>query len=243
MARGGENHGSISCFTCQNRDRTEWCALSPDELKRFDRAKTVRDFAPGEPIYHQGDPSHGVYCIESGLVGLRKIGADGSSTLLGLGFPTNTLGYRALLAGEEHLAGAEALKPTTLCFIEAGTVRDLLDHNPALGVQFLERAARELGEAEEKYYQSVTLNVRQRLIHLLLILRERYGSGQRNGGVTLELPLARQDIAAMIGTRPETLARTLKKMEEDGVAKFKGRRVDIPDAGKLLGEIEGDAWL
>lgn len=242
MTRSCAPHKQTDCFTCQHRDRTEWCALSEDELRQFNDSKRSRAYLPGETIYHQGDACDGVYCIESGMVGIRKTGFDGSSTLLGLGFPTNTLGYRALLAGQDHIAGAEALKPSVLCFIEAKVVRDLLSVNPALGIQFLERAARDLGEAEEKFHQSVTLSVRARLAHLLVVLQDRYGSPGQDGAINLDLPLARQDIAAMIGTRPETLARTIRRMEEDGVARFAGRRVHVPRIENLIDEIESDTF-
>lgn len=234
---------NADCFTCQARDRSEWCALSQDELKRLDKAKTVREFLPGEVLYHQGDPCTGIHCFESGMVGIRKIDADGNSVLLGLVYPGDTLGYRALLVGSDYKASAEALKPTTICFIDGNTVRALLDDNPALGLQFLRSAARDVDDAEEKFLQSVTLSVRARFAHLLLVLRDRYAISSKDGTFSLELPLSRQDLAAMIGVRPETMSRTIRQFEDDGIAEFSGRVVRVPAISNLLVEIEPESYL
>jgi CRP-like cAMP-binding protein len=231
------------CFTCQSRDRSEWCALNDEELRLLDKAKVVREYRPGEVVFHQGEPSRGVHCFETGMVGIRTIDADGNSILFGLAYPGDTLGYRSFLVGEDHGASAEALKPSTICFVDSATVRTLLNHNPALGLQFLQTVARELGAAEERILQSATLNVRARFAHLLLVLRDRYATSGKDGTFALELPLARQDLAAMIGIRPETMSRAIKRLEEDGVAYFSGRSVQVPDVKRLLREIEPEGYM
>lgn len=229
-----------NCFTCQNRDSTEWCVLSPDELKRFNGSKITKEFLPGQVVFHEGDPVTGVYCIESGLIGFRKTDAEGNTTLIALANPGRTMGYRSYLAGEPHSTSAEAMKPSRICIISRSTVRDLLDHNPALGFQFLRTVSRDLGEAEEKFHQGVTLSVRARFVHLLLVLKERYSVVGEDGGLTIELPLSRQDLAAMIGTRPETLARTIRALENDGVAHFSGRILRVPKVSALFEDIDLD---
>ncbi|MEK7246301.1 MAG: cyclic nucleotide-binding domain-containing protein, partial [Pseudomonadota bacterium] len=95
-----------SCFSCQTRPRTEWCALSEIDLKQINDSKIDREHAPGDVLYHQGDPCTGVFCLQSGLVGLRKVGADGNSVLVRLAQPGDTIGYRSFLAGEEHKLSA-----------------------------------------------------------------------------------------------------------------------------------------
>jgi hypothetical protein len=44
-------------------------------------------------------------------------------------------------------------------------------------------------------------------------------------------------MAAMVGTRPETISRTIRKMEQDGAADFDGRTVRIADPGRLLDDL------
>ncbi|MEX2449857.1 MAG: Crp/Fnr family transcriptional regulator [Rhodospirillales bacterium] len=232
-----------NCFTCQSRRRTEWCVLSEDELGVIDKAKKSRTLGPGEILFHQGDPCGGIHCIENGLIGARKLDADGNSILLGMAYPGDTLGYRFLLSGEDYQASAEALKPSTVCYIDQSAIRFLLEKNPALGLRFLQRAARDLNEAEDRFLQSVTLSVRARFAHLLLVLKKRYeenGVPRKTTEFSMDLPLSRQDMAALIGIRPETMSRTIRQFEEEGIARFSGRRVHVPHTEKLLGALETD---
>ena len=233
-----------NCFTCPNRERTEWCVLGDDELQRIVDVNKMREFLPGEALYHQGDPCHGVYCIHSGMVGIRKVDIDGNSVLLDLAHAGDTLGYRALLTGGEHQVGAEILKKGAVCFINKGTIRGLIERNPALGHRFLGRAIKDLEEAEDKFLESVTLSVRARFAHLLLVLKDRHAkAAEGDKELVLELPLTRQDMASMIGIRPETLSRTSRQFEEEGIAEFSGRTVSVPKVSNLLDEFEGGEYL
>ncbi len=232
-----------NCFSCPALDRTEWCVLSQAELRNIDKAKSTREYLPGDAIYHQGDPCSGVHCFASGMVGIRKVDADGNAILVRLAYPGDTLGYRSLLAGEEHRDSAEALKPSTICFIDRAVVRSLLDANPSLGLRFLTRATKDLIDAEERILQNATLSVRARFAHLLLVLKERYATNTEDGSVVLELPLSRQDLAAMIGIRPETMSRTIRQFEDDGIARFSGRIVQVTHVDSLLDEIEPENYV
>ncbi len=157
-----------------------------------------------------------------------------------LAYPGETLGYRSFLAGEDHADSAEVLKTSTVCFVDRGPIKRILEVNPALGLRFLQRAAKELGSADERILHGITLSVRARFAHLLLVLKDRYGMISEDGEFRLELPLSRQDLAAMIGTRPETMSRTIRQMEADGIARFSGRNVIVPTLDGLLDEIEPD---
>ncbi len=229
---------SINCFTCQNRARTEWSTLSDNELEMVDTGRTCREYLPGEVIFREGDPCKGVFCVESGLVGAWKTDAGGNEALLRLSHPGDTMGYRSFLSGEDHHNTAEAMEPSVLCFIPTARVRAVVDHNPSLGLRFLQHAARDLDEAEEKVLQNAALSVRARFAHLLLVLKDRYAVNDENGGLVMNLPLSRQDMAAMIGTRPESMSRAIRSLEKDNVAHFSGRRVHVPHVRSLLKELE-----
>jgi CRP-like cAMP-binding protein len=232
-------HGN--CFSCQVRPRTEWCALSDGDIKLIADAKLERDYAPGDVLYHQGDPCTGVYCIQSGLVGLRKVGADGNSVLVRLAQPGDTIGYRSFLAGEEHKMSAEVLKPGQICFIDRAVARKMLDVKPELGLRFLKHMAEDLDAAEDKFLQSTSFDIRARLAHLLLVLKDRFAAEEKDGALRMELPLSRQDMAAMIGVRPETMSRAIRKFEDDGIAHFSGRTVQVPDVSVLFDEIDAES--
>lgn len=189
-------------------------------------------------IYTQGEPCHSVFCVVSGIIALRKSDSDGNSILVRLVHAGQTLGYRDLFLDKVYTNTAEVLRPSIICRIPECAVRELMDHNPKLGRQFLIHSAADQESTEESLLQQITLPVRSRLIHLLLELKDRYGHQLVDGSIELSLPLTRQDIAALLGTRPETIARTIGNLNNDQVMNFNGRTVKIPNLQTLLDEIE-----
>lgn len=230
----------LDCFNCQMRTRSEWCVLSKEEISLLDESKVPKVHPPGSYIFMQGDLSTGIYCIESGTVAIRKADAQGNSILLRLAHPGQTIGYRDYFAGENHTSSAEALTPATVCYVSRESLSALMDHTPSLGLQFLTHLAKDLNTAEDAILQHSSLSVRTRLAHLLLTLKERYAGVDAEGTLVISLPMTRQDMAALLGTRPETIARTIHAMEDDMVATFSGRSVVIPNLENLLNEIEGN---
>jgi len=226
------------CFSGKFTEGTEWAVLSPEEIQLFNKNVTCKTYTAGETIFYEGDDCHGLYFVESGLVGVRKIDAEGSHVLLRLANPGDTLGYRPLLAGEPHRAGAEALQSSRVCFLPTKIMRRLLISNPELGAGFLKRTAKALGAADERFFESVTLTARIRFIHLLIILRERCGHIVEDGSLFLELPLTRRDIASMLGIRAESLSRLVHEIEAEGLIHFSGSQVTVANPDSLLEELD-----
>jgi CRP-like cAMP-binding protein len=80
--------------------------------------------------------------------------------------------------------------------------------------------------------------VRTQVAHLLLNLKDNYGSVGDDGEIELSLPMTWQDVSELIGARPETVSRAVHVLIDDGVIESVGRKVVIRDLDKLLDEIE-----
>lgn len=234
------NGRNTNCFACQSRTRSEWCELKDDDLALLNRAKTSNLYAPGQVIFYQGNPCLGIHCVEEGTVALRKTDGRGHSVISRLYHTGSTMGYLEYFAGDTYSGTAEALVPSRICFIDRAAVRRLLEHNPSLGFRFLRRLATDLRDAEQTKLDLVALPLRARLAHLLLVLKERFGEVDEQGILSIQLPISRQDIAALLGVRPESISRSIRQLEEDNVVRFHGRTVLVPDLDPLLDELEVD---
>ena len=229
---------SSSCFACAGRGDSEWCSLEGNDLNLLNQAKVANTYLPGQTIFYQGNACLGIFCVESGTVAIRKNDHNGNSVIVRLAHRGDTLGYRSYFAGQPYQANAEALVSARVCFVDKAAVRRLLEHNPSVGLAFLRKMAHNLEDAEQERLMAATLPVRARLAHLLLVMKDRFGKVEDNGDLTIDLPLSRQDIAAMLGARPETVARAVRSLEDSGTAKFKGRLVSVPDLDALMDALE-----
>jgi CRP/FNR family transcriptional regulator len=225
-----------SCLDCPGRERSDWRCLGRLDLAALDAAKTHHVYRPGEVIFYQGNPCAGMHCIEAGTVALRKTDAAGRVVIARLVHPQETLGCRTFFAGGPYASSAVAVTEVRVCLIERAALERLLETSPQLVRRFLRRMAQDLRAAEEEKLEVATLSVRARLVRLLVALCDRYGVEGADGAFSFELPLARQEIAALLGVRPESVARAVHALTAEGLATFAGRTVRIPDIALVLGE-------
>ena len=145
------------------------------------------------------------------------------------------MGYRALLSKAPHRNSAEALSPSVVCFIERSYVRRLLETNPQLGERFLQRCFSELDETEADYVKSMTLSLKARFLHILLMFYERLGY-REDGYDLVELPIQRVELASLVGARPESISRLLRNLEAEGLLQFDKRLVRFINMDAILRE-------
>ena len=163
-----------SSIECSNRHSTEWSVLDGCELACIDKAKRVLTFKPGETLYNQGEAGNGIYCIKSGLIGLRRVDVNGNSVLLRLSTAGCTVGYRTFLTKQPHANSAEVLTSSLVCYIARPQVEAMLKGNPRLGERFLQHFTDDAIATENDYVRSMTMGMKSRFLHLILVFYERF---------------------------------------------------------------------
>jgi len=232
--------GLTPCIDNRIRKDTVWACLTDEEVALFNRKVICRVFEPGETIFLEGDSCKGIYFIEGGLIGVRKSDRDGQSVLLRVAGDGDNLGYRPFLAKQPHRASAEVIEDAKVCFIDGPVVRTILHDNHELGLQFLERTAAALGDADERLYEISALNVDTRIVHLLILFHDKWGSHLADGSVTISLPISREDLASMIGAHPDSISRAIRQLENKGLLKFDGRSIRIDRFDHLADQLHAN---
>lgn len=225
------------CSECSHHCRSEWRDLTGDDLALFNKAKTVRRFEPGDVMFHQGSPFQGLHCIQSGLIGLRRVDEDGNSALLRLCNAGETVGYRALLNGDDHLNTAEVLVPSTVCILPRPAATRLLAGNSKISRRLLECCIRDISRIEADYARSLTKKMKPRLLHVLMIFYEQMGYRDQFDNSVLELPIQRQQLADLLGATPESISRLIKRLEREGLVRVQDRRVTFCSIDDVVAEI------
>jgi len=232
-----------NCMQCGILGRREWEGLDQAGLDRLNSAKVLRQYKKGDYIYHQGDENQGLWCLTQGMASLHAMDSNGKSVVVGLVPEGVTLGSRAFFAEEPHSTSAQAVTAINCCFIRREVISELINSYPGLARSFLRHISRGLREAHETILRGATMSLRGRLAHLMLLFEEKYGVGTTDGGRSFLLPLSRRDMAALLGTCPESLSRTIRKLQDDQLVKFNARKVNIPSVTKLMNEVESDRTL
>ena len=216
----------------------DWMNASEAERAQLARVAVSQRYEVGDTIYWEGDDVRGIHVVESGMFGLRKIDTEGHSVLLRLLFEGQPFGHDSVLAGREiQSTTAECISPGVVHFIAAKDFIAVLEKNPHLGIHLLRNAARELAHADARMFEAMVAPVHIRLANLLKSFKGRFAAPNTDGAIVLRLPFPKRAIAEMIGTRPETISRMIRKLERDGIANFKADGIHL-----LAEDMFADDW-
>lgn len=205
-----------------------WDRLDESERSIIGGAFSSKRYRAGQALYLQGDDCRGLYCIDSGLVGLRRSDENGNSALLRLAKSGDMLGYRSVLKNSLHRNSAEVLTEARVYFVGRGKMRWLMERSAAIRDYLFDQTFQDLDRTESCCAELLTCGLKQRLLTVLLELHDAYGGNTDDDQYRFDLPIQKKDLAALLGTSPAALSRVIGTLERDGEVSFRGRRISIP---------------
>lgn len=212
----------VLCARCMNWPISIWRFLSPEEYEEIVMAKHYRRFRRGEFLFREGEIPENLYCIYSGKVKVVKQDLQtGEEVIVRLAQEGDLVGYRAVLEGGRYRAGAVAITDVSVCTFPVREVREVVRKNLRISEEFLRILAEDLRRAETRLKAMATLTVRERILHTLLFLEGFFGVDDEG---FLVLPISRKELAQLVGTAPEVLARQMAVLELEGLIETEGAR-------------------
>ena len=212
-----------------------WALLSEREQEVLRAHVSAKQFQRNELIYREGDRSEYLMCVVSGRVKIYKEGICGRNQIMRLINPTQYFGYRAYFAGEPYVTEAAAFEPATVLYVPMEVIVTLIHNNSRLAFFFIRELATDLGASDERTVSLTQKHIRGRLAETLVFLIDKYG--YENDGATLNIYLAREDIASLSNMTTSNAIRTLSSFCREQIIESDGRKIKILDE-KLLRQID-----
>jgi CRP/FNR family transcriptional regulator, polysaccharide utilization system transcription regulator len=205
--------------------------LTREEKEELERHISLAHYKKNEFVFKEGDKPNGLMMLVNGKVKIYKEGVAGREQIIRMASPLGMIGYRALFAGENHIATAVAIEESMICTISTEFI-----HNTALkNIQFCQKIilklARELGFANSRTVALTQKHIRGRLAESLMLLKNKYGF--ENDGITLRVYLSREDIANLSNMTTSNAIRTLSTFANEKIISIDGRKIKILDASRL----------
>jgi CRP-like cAMP-binding protein len=175
---------------------------------RFAQAP-LRRVEAKELLFAEGDVVSHLYRIETGSIALFKVLNDGRRQIMGFAYAGDLIG---LGADREHVMNAQAVKPTRVRCLPAGSVRQAAAKDPALALKLYEALAGELAAMRDLLFTTGQRNALERVAGFLVALSRR---NDRRGDdpTSIQLPMTRTDIGDLLGLTIETVSRTFTKLK------------------------------
>ncbi len=175
-------------------------------------------FQPRTYVFHQGTDVEAVFLLTRGSLVLERIDEDGRMAMFGLQKAGGTLlAWQDLLDGAVHRNSGQTLTACDLVVVTRDKFETALRENEGLLLALMRQAASQANSYEEHIFRLSTLDVPERLYWTLFSLA---GSPEDNESVEVNTPLMKRDLAALVGTSPETISRSLRRLEKMKVAEF-----------------------
>ncbi len=213
-----------------------FAGVSEATLQSIGGALRQRRFRRGETIFHAGDPGDALYLVTSGKVKITIPPDDGSepvilTTIDAGGF----FGALALLDGAQRSATAVALDAVEASLLRRDTFDRLLDTEPELRRAMLATLAGEIRRLTAQVEDLHFLDLPGRLAaHLLRVIAPDAGPlDTPSGEHRLAWPYTQGELAGMIGASRQSVNRLLADFVADGLLRFEGEELIIPDAARL----------
>jgi CRP/FNR family transcriptional regulator len=188
--------------------------------------------ARSEVLFVAGDEARGLYVIVEGAVRAFRESLDGREQVIHVERAGATIAEVPVFDDRSYPSTVAAEEDSTLLFIDKRDVRRLCLDHPEIALAALKVLAGRLRSCAELVEVLSLHEVDQRLARLLLA--EAQARGRRTeAGITVELILTNQQIAARIGTVREVVSRALTRLQQNGLINLEGRRVIIPDETAL----------
>lgn len=179
----------------------------------------------GETLFREGSEGERFFLLVSGRIRLHKTRPDGEEVVIKILTPGETFGEVVLFESPRYPVTATALDESSLLAVARREIKELLGE-ASFREDFIAMLMRKQRYLAQRIGLLSTESVESRFFHFI---REQFGAG-----ATLEVTLAKKEIAAAIGVTPETLSRLIARLARRRAIVWKGRTLRLlkpPTAG------------
>lgn len=193
-----------------------------------------RRYRRDEVIFHTDDPGDALFIVVSGSVKILLAADDGTEpAILTTVGPGGFFGELALLDGAPRSATAVALDGVEALVLRREAFDRLVDSERGLRRALLYSLAGEIRRLTAQVEDLHFLDLPGRLARHLL--RELGGDGEGTAEARLPWPYTQGELAGMIGGSRQSVNRLLADFVAQGLLRFEGDELVIPDPRRLAG--------
>lgn len=196
----------------------EMCALGSE-----------RTFAQSEHLLRWDDHARGgkLLAIRHGVCKVVNSTGDGRESMVAVRGPGEVVGELSALMGTHRSASVVALTPIRAMVIQLASFDRWLDTEVGAGRHLATMLAERIAETTRP---GITAHqrVESRLADRVLVLRDRFGVGER-----IAAPLTHDDFAAWIGATRSVTTRAFGALRDSGCLDFGRGWIEVLDSSRL----------
>lgn len=181
----------------------------------------------GQLVFSEGDAAQTFFIVLSGKIQIYKISREGKEMILHLFGPGELFAEVPIFSEiPTYPANALCVQNAEVLQVEGEGFRQLVSQYPDMALNMLGVFAQRLHKFSELIEDLSLRTVESRLAKYLLSVSE-------NSPDKAVINIHKKTLASILGTIPETLSRTFKKLSTDGLVKMEGHRIHLLNRSAL----------
>jgi len=204
--------------------------MSTAELEELTAFTTAKSLTKGEYLFREGDLARGFYVVQNGAVNVHRVNAAGREQIIHVFRAGESFAEAALASDRGYPADARAIESTQVLLVQKEGILDLLRRRPELALRMLGSMSVHLRVLVGQLEDLTLKDVETRLANWLI---KRCPDPEGERPVRIELTMAKQVLAAELGTVSETFSRTLAKFRQQKVLTVSGKTITVLTPARL----------
>ena len=203
--------------------------LSSNELESFHQCTKMKSFSKKKMIYLPRDKADKIYFLKEGKVKINSYSKEGKELIHAIITPGEIFGEMAAVGEKERDEYAEAIDASIICFMHVNKFSDLLNKIPSLNNELTKLIGYRLMKTRNRLERLWFLSAKERIILLLKDLSKEHGQLVTNG-ITVNLFLTHQDMAALASSSRQTVTSILSELESYDLIKYNRNQILLKNA-------------
>jgi CRP-like cAMP-binding protein/CheY-like chemotaxis protein len=225
---------------CLERQRRR---LHPAHLPATDRPPATSDalswrpangevahFGKKEILYTEGHRASQAWYIVEGKIKTYLLHPDGKELITAIHGPGECVGYTAVLSRGAYTDNAQAIENSRLIGIPGQEFLSILQSDSTFARQLIHWIAQNAGEKEAGLLNFAYSSLRKKVANGILQLAGSPGRKQKGKRY---VSISRDNLAAFVGSAPESLIRTLGDFRKEGLIEIADGRICLLNEEKL----------
>jgi CRP-like cAMP-binding protein len=207
--------------------------MRPDEIDDMLAQATSRRYPSGEVVFEQGSDADHFFLLLHGRLRVTQVTTEGQQIVVRMVNPGDLFGIARALRRADYPGTAAAAADSIALVWPMSAWDGLVSAHPTLAVNAMRTIGGRLQEAQTRMRELATEAVERRVAHAVLRLANQAGK-REEGGVRIDFPLSKQDIAEMTGTTLHTVSRIFTAWEAEGLIEGGRQKLKVCDPHELV---------
>ncbi len=201
--------------------------LDPGARAAFEAGGVERTLEAGRYLCLEGDPSHSLYVIRSGLLRVDRTTRAGRVVLLALLGPGDLFGELGVLDGTPRSASALVVEDLRVLAVPAAELTAMYRTDPEILVTITGRVVIRLRELTDQLMESGQRSIVARVAARLVAYVDRTEHAETTGPFSLRMPISQRELAEWAGLSREGTGKALRILREEGVLSTGRQRIEV----------------